>query len=832
MSKRLDVFTGLAGAATTCATLTQYLFSQHSEPLSEILSWILLPILFQCSRRLNINPITPSENLKRHPPSSTSLWIVAACLTLCSVYRAENGIIELFPLLTQLLLAAQTYLRSEISVSRISRAWFSSPSAWGTTCSALLATCTLALPNGDPHRSALSVVAVGAHFIVYTAFLPRATTSPRFLPLIHDFDEAVIHLSWRVVASLLVAATLQTHAFGFTSFEPIPTLLHGLTKSLSWYFIVQMTRISVSWCIAAAIGTFGLLATRDPFMQSSDGLCFSQVLSSLLALIQVIYMLPKSARARSMLWAFFLLPLVPYLANVLAIRSAQSSARSSFGDARKHPVEELVNNARVKFEELLQRQSQSYTAAYEEYRRRYGVEPPNGFDAWYEFATSQQSPIIDDFDTIYHSVSPFWSLSGSQVLETMNNIQAATDNELWLCEFSSNENKTHCSHPHRTFDRNFALLFNQLLEPLPIKPPGIKLLVNHLDEPRVLLPPQLQGELNESQNGRFVMTDLSHQPIWDSLTKFCGVHPRNSTAVAGSTVETFALPFVTDAVSAMDMCQHQEHQGLHGLLMSPSSFHLIESLVPILSTGAPSTMGDILFPSPAYIEDEFQYKPTHDIEWDKKRNDIYWAGSTTGGYALDGKWLSFHRQRLVTLGQNLERKRYTYLRETGGVVNEVKSLFLNARLYDVAFTRINQCDTKYCRAEKSYFRIKGRTDSDRALHSRLAFDMDGNGISGRYYKLLASNSVPLKQTLFREWHDDRLVPWVHYIPVSQSLEELPELVSYLTSNGKGQRIAKEIADQGREWFSKGLREVDMSVYTYRLLLELARVQDPGREILV
>jgi len=104
------------------------------------------------------------------------------------------------------------------------------------------------------------------------------------------------------------------------------------------------------------------------------------------------------------------------------------------------------------------------------------------------------------------------------------------------------------------------------------------------------------------------------------------------------------------------------------------------------------------------------------------------------------------------------------------------------------------------------------------------FYMDGNGISDSYSKLLASRSAPLKQTLLREWHDDRVVPWAHFIPV-QGMEELPELVSYLTLTGSGQRRAREIAEQGREWFASAFSDVDTSIYRSRLMLELARLQD-------
>lgn len=143
-------------------------------------------------------------------------------------------------------------------------------------------------------------------------------------------------------------------------------------------------------------------------------------------------------------------------------------------------------------------------------------------------------------------------------------------------------------------------------------------------------------------------------------------------------------------------------------------------------------------------------------------------------------------------------KCYQYLRTKGGVLQKVKSSFLNGRLFDVAFTRIFQCQRKACRDQDAYFDTKSWVDKDEALKSTLAFDIDGNRISGRYYKLLASMSVPIKQTLFQEWHNDRLIPWLHYVPVSQSMEELPELVFHLTSTPSGKKVERQIARQGRQ----------------------------------
>lgn len=569
--------------------------------------------------------------------------------------------------------------------------------------------------------------------------------------------------------------------------------------------------------------TYSIVSAHDPFTISTDLRAFSYVVATFLSLGQVIHLLPQQAKSKSALWAFCLVSLLPYLINMYTIQIEQPSP--ILMHPQDHPIQNLVENARRDFETLLQKQSKTYRAAHAEYRRRYGLESPAGFEAWFNFATSHQSLIIDEFDIIHENVAPFLEMSGRAFLERMKLVQSIPGSDLWLCEYSGREAKTVCSHPYRAYDRHIGFSFDKLLAGLPGHLPDIKFLVNHIDEPRVLIPRRKDAH----NSGTCIMDNMSKRPVWDTLTKFCSFMDANTTSGHTShTTEDFDLPFITDPSSAMDLCQHAEYSNTHGLLMSPASFPLLEGLVPVLSTGSLSTMGDILYPSPAYLEDEFQYTDANDIEWDSKRNNIYWAGSNTGGYAVDGEWRNFHRQRFVELAQNLNKREHYYLREIGGILSRVKSSFVNSRLFDVAFTRIFQCEGRSCRDQRTYFDLKPWEDKDRALKSRLVFDMDGNGISGRYYNFLASRSVPLKQTLLREWHDERLVPWLHYVPVSQSMEELPELVSHLTSTETGREAAKHIAEEGRDWFGKAFREVDRSIYVYRLMLELARLQDPER----
>lgn len=325
------------------------------------------------------------------------------------------------------------------------------------------------------------------------------------------------------------------------------------------------------------------------------------------------------------------------------------------------------------------------------------------------------------------------------------------------------------------------------------------------------------------------MKNLSRAPAWSALTQHCEDAEIKSADDASSPITSFGLPFIQDGASSKDICKHPDYEHMHGLLISPTSFQLIEGMIPVLSTGSLSTMGGVLFPSPAYTESEFIYNDTHDPDWSEKHNNVYWAGSTSGAFATDSHWKDYHRHRFVSLVQMLDKKEYTYLADNRGLVQRVASSFLNSRLFDVAFTKIYQCAKVACHEQSFFYRLKAWADKDAAFQSRLTFDLDGNGISGRWYKMVASKSAPLKQTIIREWHDDHLLPWVHFIPVSLGMEELPELVMYLTSTEKGQQMAKEIADRGRSWYSHALRDVDMSVYVYRLLLELARLQDSDRE---
>ncbi|KAF5570972.1 beta-1 2-xylosyltransferase 1 [Fusarium phyllophilum] len=802
----VDPVVGSATAAVVFTTVSQYIPSRRLELCSEFVCWAVLPILFKYTALPNTRASSPLLNdpqKQRH--SSLSQWFVALGIVAAAFYRAESNTIGLY-----------TYFQSSISSDAVPTSPLIS-TIKGTTLVAVLS--AFSLSTGDLCGSLISIILVASLLIVYSIFSPDFKA--RILPLSSvEIETNIKAVAGRIIILLFTAAAFQTLVLGPPNSNTTLMLFTGLVKALSWFFTIQAAR-QTSWCIATTIGTFALACTRNPFSQNSQLQSLSHVAISTLTLYQTTQLLPKQSKGKILLWSCLSASFIPFLYNEYMIHDATSSASATFVTSPSHPIKLLTQEAAPIFGRKILDQSRTYPAAVKQYKQRYGLDPPPGFEAWFQYALKHNSPIIDEFDMIHSAISPFLKLSGKEVSEMIDKVYKTPQSEVWLCEFSGKTAKTKCQHPNRFYDRHYSYIFDKLLWNLPGVLPDVKFLINHFDEPRVVIPPQ--GGVDKAIR----LNDVSMKPTWDALTKSCPSH--KTYRDDQSRVETFGLPFVKDHLSESDLCKHPEYKDLHGTFTSPKTFLLIEGLAPVLSTGAYSTVGDILFPSPAYVEEEFQYDKTHDIPWSEKKNNLYWTGSTTGGYALDDQWRNHQRQRFVTLAQNLEQQEHTYLREKGGVISSIKSCFLNARLYDVGFTRIFQCDRKFCRDQNTFFDVKPWADKDAAFHSKLAFDLDGNGISGRYYKLLSSNTLPLKQTLLREWHDERLVPWVHYIPVSQSLEELPELVNYLTLNEAGQRVAEKVARQGREWMGKAVREVDMTIYTWRLLLELARLQDPTRK---
>ncbi|PSR97415.1 hypothetical protein BD289DRAFT_425912 [Coniella lustricola] len=271
----------------------------------------------------------------------------------------------------------------------------------------------------------------------------------------------------------------------------------------------------------------------------------------------------------------------------------------------------------------------------------------------------------------------------------------------------------------------------------------------------------------------------------------------------------------------------------------------------------------------------------NNVPWSSKHNTVFWRGAAAGSQNVQEPWWRLHRHRWVQMlnGSTVRRVEAGDRRAAptfrmppkGSVWRELRAVkamtagrktigdWLGEGLAaNVSFTNpvclappseaIQRRDAEVagfdelveqqqneqeggepaCPYANDYYSASENPHStvDEEEYKYLP-DVDGQSYSGRWRKILAGSSCPLKATIYAEWHDDRLVPWVHFVPLDNSYQDVWAVMDYFlhSHDVEGERIATA----SREWAARVLRREDMMLYTWRLLLEYARVIDPKRD---
>ncbi|KAF7375354.1 CAP10 domain-containing protein [Mycena sanguinolenta] len=115
-------------------------------------------------------------------------------------------------------------------------------------------------------------------------------------------------------------------------------------------------------------------------------------------------------------------------------------------------------------------------------------------------------------------------------------------------------------------------------------------------------------------------------------------------------------------------------------------------------------------------------------------------------------------------------------------------LHLAAGLFEPGFIYINKLnaevmDTAFVKAVVpigSEHRFGDSTELGVAWGYKYLLDLDGMGYSGRFMAFLASDSVPVKATVYDEFFSGWIEPWVHYIPLSATYSEIYNIVAHFS----------------------------------------------------
>jgi hypothetical protein len=522
------------------------------------------------------------------------------------------------------------------------------------------------------------------------------------------------------------------------------------------------------------------------------------------------------------LWASCLImmaPLVPFAASVLHPPDLTP---------KLHPIESLYLDGKLRHETMVSRQSKTPAEAVVEYRRRYQREPPTGFEEWVELALKKGLVLIDEFDGMTKAFDPFYQLDPS-ILEQVLATTPRDLPELVEVNITSSEITWTAGSNGSWFGKSIQNWLSTDPAYTSILP-NTTILLNTFDEPKTVMQVDLivNGTKETDDKAKVDVISLGREHPWTDVTLSCAA---SSPARHNITIPPAdSMQFVSNLTESQDICTHRDFEQKYGFLNRPETLRLIHEPLPVWSQAAPSTFQDILFPSPYYEKHWSDYHAETDTHWEEKNTSIYWAGSTTGGSNTPDNWRDMQRQRMVL---NTMRKtgphNITLLERTKGSRKVWKQAAANSTslqsLFNIFIGNVTQCDEPTCTEMKEAFADKGDTTMQASQASKYVLDMDGNGFSGRYHRLLRSNSAVVKQTILKEWHDDWLVPWVHFIPLSLDGDEIWEMMRFLGTTGRGDEIGADIARGSTEWASRVLRRVDMELVVLRLVLEYARLYD-------
>ncbi|KAI1435826.1 capsular associated protein [Xylaria sp. CBS 124048] len=577
-----------------------------------------------------------------------------------------------------------------------------------------------------------------------------------------------------------------------------------------------------------------------------------------------------------------LIALVLYLAlHLEKVPTFDTAVTYPVLSTNNHAIYKLTHDAKDRFAKIVKKRSRDLKTAAKRYRERRGRHPPPGFDVWFQAAKESDALIVEDFfDRVYHDINPFWALDPlilRRMIKDEQHFIRVRDGEAWFVS------------DHIEARQPWVQRWTELVQEMMPHIPDLDMVLNVMDETRVLVPwEDIARYTADEQRGRDIFpvdealteytkyrnetnddNDDNDGPkinvewitgeqnrYWDHYRVTCPPHSpgRNATSLPSihrpPEYPTEPMPFTTDGyvgnfTAATDPCWQPHIRGMHGTFVESISMATSHDLFPMFGGCKLPGNNEILIPGGMLLDDYdlFSGGDSHGGDWEWKKNKLIWRGVASGGRHKEENWWAFHRHRFMQMMNGTT----VSLVEAGHDVapsfdlSQTDAYHLQTRgednlgdwissFTDVAFTRF-ECFPRQADGECWY--LDPYMELGQKIHMKYQYnykylpDIDGNSYSGRFRAFMRSTSLVLKATIYSEWHDDRLMPWLHFVPFDNTFVDLYAILEYYMGGHDAE--AKKIADEGREWAEKVMRRADMRLYVWRLLLEYARVMDPARE---
>ncbi|OTA64156.1 glycosyltransferase family 90 protein [Hypoxylon sp. EC38] len=571
------------------------------------------------------------------------------------------------------------------------------------------------------------------------------------------------------------------------------------------------------------------------------------------------------------------------LTSIFVTSAIYAAVRSKHLD--RHPVDDLVYKNRVEADRWLRHATVSTTLklAVTEYKDRHqGRDPPPNFDKWFEFAQQRKSVVIDRFDQIERDILPFWGMKQRKIQEGLERLKGLPDiGIVTIADGKASHNQPPDPVQKVVLDEAVSMIstFVQHL-------PDMSIAINLKERPRVLVPwDDIHRLVMAGSKSRLQLLPYRSRRGQEDGHKLSEGNPIDvSKAILGSVAQPYVSPkkfrqlealacppgsaarggvhwdvrdfcsscvrphsegqFLQDWEMFLDPCHQPDIFNLHDLHTTPHLHDLHQDLLPLFSRSKTDSFNDILIPLIQPVNHE-----RDGTEFNQKKDIVFWQGDAKYSQIVTPQsLLGGHRHRLVHLANNAsavdevsillgvqvkgkDKFRYeeTQVREANGPLP-----------FEFSFTNSASCEDANCQLLQQEFGFK---EPGRALDNRYIMLLDTvDGPPSDLLPTLRSNSVPVLSSIFREWYTERLMPWVHFVPIDLRYHALHSTMAYFIGlknrgpiNGRPQLTegrqedARWIAEQGRKWADKAIRREDMEVYLFRLLLEWGRVIDDNRD---
>ncbi|CAH7687024.1 glycosyl transferase family 90-domain-containing protein [Phakopsora pachyrhizi] len=508
----------------------------------------------------------------------------------------------------------------------------------------------------------------------------------------------------------------------------------------------------------------------------------------------------KKISTRSKILLFILSFLFLTITFVQKFLISQKNVISSFSIS-DFKGKDFLTESETKWSKILNRQSQNLSAAAEEYKRRYkGRLPPKGFDKWWQFTQDHGVKLVDEYDQIFKDLEPFWAIPSYRIRELVEELQNRKNRKSIVYEFTKQRGNFTKTGPSAESPRAEKLLnlIQSFTDYAQDEFLDFKWVIDSEDGAQIRISWKEKDELLKlARNGEVI--DLEKHKSLSKGLSWPGSCPINSPAYYSNTTpdRTKLRTLIYDHSKSMDLCMNPDQVQIHGAFMS-QLYRTAQSINPIFCFSKSTLDSDILV-TPLEQYESIYPDPAYEWKDPNRINQVFWRGSSTGKLLNVTKSINESLKKTVK-GKEIKSKNYKF---------------------DVEFAgEPIQCSKLVCKKLRKIAKFGEWVEPRISNLYKYALDVDGNGWSGRFHRLLSSNQVVIKSTIFPEWYTDRIQPWFHYVPLKLDYSDLPEIIDYLMNHDN---VSEKIARNGKEWAEKFWREEDMAAYMFRLMLEWSRL---------